>query len=163
MDAQRGGLTDKPNCPKRNERVKQTSARRDCLRLVPVEVWMPGLKAEWSLYFKVDMREVAKGQRNSELDKKPGCPRNSCLKPHPGPVPFPPPHQGSSLDTCSSRHVGHLGLLLSASCDGGKASTGRANSTQGPNTVLLRLLPPQNICEIKPTKPHGNQHQALPS
>lgn len=90
----------------------------------------------------------------------PKAPPRACAIPSPPPG-LKPGHL--QLNAAAGGHVGHLGLLLSASCDGGKASTGRANSTQGPNTVLLRLLPPQNICEIKPTKPHGNQHQALPS
>lgn len=80
---------------------------------------MPLLKAEQSLYFKVDTRVGAKGQGNSEVDKKARMPMKQLSKAPPKAcaiLPWTPAAHSSCRWACQ-----HLGLLLSASCDEGKA------------------------------------------
>lgn len=151
------------------EKNKRTAVERDRCRPVP-RVLMALPKGEGSLHFKVGTEEWEpvvgiQGQIGLELDEKPGCPGSSHPKPCPRPVPIPTRTPAWTLAAQFSRRWACQPPGASCPVPPVLRESLQPEKPTVPRALTLCLLPSHSLFRTlrrQPTKPRGNQYQALP-
>lgn len=175
----RGGYTKdgptKPNCPElRNKPERHVRRLRGHFRFeLRCPIFMDLLKAElkplFQSGFKGKQMSGIKSQMNLELDKKPGCPGNRCLKPRPQRTPIPTRAgaptlatqgtqlQGGTFTICGLVLTMHLWLWESLQPEKPTVPRGTV-----PVCASTATPSPRTLVNEEPIK-GKNQHQARPS